>query len=168
MDEQYHGQQLWEVRQGLHNLFQDDMKQARGSLSGNDLGRLVIHHDGLHDPDVVPLQVSDTLEANKAMATLEIVLNINQELSINDSFDITMGTVDLPKGGTRWRITRIKGPKNSLGLKKSIVTIEKDDHLCMARAIGVNWAKLRPRCTPEEWKELDEEETRQNEFTTCP
>ena len=33
------------------------------------------------------------------------------------------------------------------------MTIENDDNLCMARAIGVSWAKLM-RCTPEEWAEI--------------
>ena len=38
-------------------------------------------------------------------------------------------------------------------LKTSIVTIENDDQLCMARAIGVSWAKLK-RCSKEEWSEI--------------
>lgn len=54
-------------------------------------------------------------------------------LSVNDSLEITIG---LPTWGPRRRITQIKGPENSLNLKKSIVTIENDDKLCMARAIG--------------------------------
>ena len=50
---------------------------------------------------------------------------------------------------TRRRITKIKGKNNSLQLKK----IENDDQLCMARAIGVSWAKLK-RCTTEEWTDI--------------
>lgn len=38
-------------------------------------------------------------------------------------------------------------------MKKSIVTIENTDNLCMARAIGVIWAKLM-RCSPEESAEI--------------
>ena len=56
----------------------------------------------------------------------------------------------LPKGGAGKRITKIKGDNNSLQLKKSIVTIENDDQLCMAIAIGLSCAKLN-LCTPEEW-----------------
>ncbi len=33
------------------------------------------------------------------------------------------------------------------------MTIENDDQLCMARAIGVSWAKLH-RCSQEEWKQI--------------
>ena len=60
----------------------------------------------------------------------------------------------LPKGrGKRKPITSLEGDKNSIQIKKSIVTIDNDDQLCMARAIGVGWAKLN-RCTKEEWDDL--------------
>ena len=60
----------------------------------------------------------------------------------------------LPKGrGKRKTITSLEGDKNSIQIKKSIVTIDNDDQLCMARAIGVGWAKLN-RCTKEEWDNL--------------
>ena len=52
IDEQYSGQSLLDVRQGLHQTFDDVLDQARGDLAGNDLGRVVIHHEGLHDPMV--------------------------------------------------------------------------------------------------------------------
>lgn len=63
-----------------------------------------------------------------------------------------MGVIRLPKGagGPRRRITDIHGKKNSLNLKRSIITIENDDQLCMARAIAVTWAKSN-LCTKEEW-----------------
>ena len=38
-------------------------------------------------------------------------------------------------------------------LKTSIVTIENDDQLSLARAIDVSWAKLK-RCAKEEWSDI--------------
>jgi hypothetical protein len=87
------------------------------------------------------------------MNKIQNVLNSQQSLSVNESIEVTVGSINLPKGGARRRITRIKGEKNSLDLKKSVVTIDDDDQLCMARAIGVAWAKLN-RCTPKEWKSI--------------
>ena len=110
-------------------------------------------HEDLHDPIVVPLQPWDQLNADVVMETLEKVLNSNQNLAVDESFDISVGTVDLPKGGARRRITKTKGKKNSIDLKTSIVSIRNDDQLCMARAIGVSWSKLK-RCTPEDWKDI--------------
>ena len=123
-------------------MFEHMLQEARGDLAGNDLGRVVIQHDGLHGPIVVPLQPWDQLDSNKVMDTIEKVLNSHQNLAVDESMDIAVGIVDLPKGGARKRITKIKGDNNLLQLKKSIVTIENGDQLCMARAIGVSWAKL--------------------------
>ena len=82
VDERYHGQELRDVREGLHNMFQDVLNEARGDLAGNDLGRVVIHHQGLHDPIVVPLRDWDHLNADGVMAMIEKVLNSNKDLSI--------------------------------------------------------------------------------------
>ncbi len=159
IDERYSGHNLLDVSQGLHQMFDDVLDQARGDLAGNDLGRVVIHHEGLHDPIVVPLQPWDQLNADTVMASIEKVLNSNKDLSIDESFEISIGSIDLPKGGARRRITKLKGKNNSLQLKTSIVTIENEDQLCMARAIGVSWAKLN-RCTPEAWKEMPKTDKR--------
>ena len=154
--EDYRGQRLRDIRQGLHRMFEDILDQARGDLAGNDLGRVVIHHDGLQDPIVGPLQPWDRLNVDVVMGNIEKVLNSRQELAVNDSFEITVGTTDLPKGGARRPITRLEGDKNSIQIKKSLVTIENNDQLCMARAIGVGWAKLH-RCTREECNALTQQ-----------
>ena len=142
-------------------MFEDILDESRGDLLGNDLGRVVIHHDGLQDPIVVPLQPWDRLNVDVVMGQIEKVLNSHQELAINESFEITIGTINLPKGSGRRPITSREGDKNSIQIKKSIVTIDSDDQLCMARAIGVGWAKLN-RCTKEEWDDL----TRSQKFKT--
>ena len=152
VDERHHGERIEDIREGLHQMFEHVLQEARGNLAGNDLGRVVIQHDGLHDSIIIPLQPWDQLNADVVMGTIEKVLNSNQNLTVDESMDISIGSVDLPKGsgGPRRRITKIKGKGNSLELKKSVITIENDDNLCMARVIGVSWAKL-VRCTPEEW-----------------
>lgn len=99
IDEQYNGERLADMRQGLHHMFNDVLEQARGDLAGNDLGRVVIQHEVLHDPIVVPLQPWDWLTADAVMSTLEKVLNSKKDLSIDESFEISIGSIDLPKGG---------------------------------------------------------------------
>ena len=155
VDEYNHGERLEDIRDGLHQMFDHVLNEAQGDLAGNDLGRVIIQHEGLHDPIVIPLQPWDEINADVVMGTIEKLLNSNQNLSVDESFDITIGSMDLLKdsGGPRRRITKLKGKNNSLQLKKSVITIENDDQLCMARAIGVSWAKLK-RCTKEEWSEI--------------
>ena len=86
-----------------------------------------------------------------------MIATIKKELNSKQNLSVDVSTVDLPKGsgGPHHRITKIKGKNNSLQLKTSIVTIENNDQLCLARAFGVSLAKLK-RCTPEEWKEVTE------------
>ena len=72
------------------------------------MGRVVIQHDGLHDPIIVPLQHWDQLDSNKVMDTIEKVLNSHQNLAVDESMDIAVGIVDLPKGGARKRITKLR------------------------------------------------------------
>ena len=103
---------------------------------------------------MVPLQPRDRLNVDVIMGQIEKVLNSHQEPAMNESFEITIGTINLPKGsGKRRPITSLEGDKNSIQIKKSIVTIDNGNQLCMARAIGVGWAKLN-RCTKEEWGDL--------------
>ena len=134
-------------------MFEDILDEARGDLKGNDLGRVLIHHDGLQDPIVVPLQPWDRLNVDVVMGQIEKVLNSYQDLAMNESFEITIGTINLPKGSGRRPITSLEGDKNSIQIKRSLVTIDNDDQLCMARVIGVGWGKLN-QCTKEEWDDL--------------
>ena len=90
-------------------MFDQVLNEARGDLAGNDLGRVIIQHERLHDPIVIPLQPWDQLNADVVMGTIEKVLNSNQNLSVDESLDILLGSVELPKGGARRRITKIKG-----------------------------------------------------------
>ena len=110
MDDQHH-QRLNDIREGLHDMFDAVLDQARGDLAGNDLGRVIIQHNDLYNPIVVPLQRWDQLNADRVMETIEKVLNSHQNLSVDESFHITVGSVDLPKGGARRRITKLIGKK---------------------------------------------------------
>ena len=107
INKKHHGEKLEDIRDGLHQMFEHVLQESRGDLAGHDLGRVVIQHDGLYDPIVVPLQPWDQLDSSKVMDTIEKVLNSHQNLPVDESMDIAVGIVDLPKGGGRKRITKI-------------------------------------------------------------
>ena len=119
MDEYYHGESLEDIRDGLHQMSDHVLNEAQGDLAGNDFRRVIIQHEGLHDSIVIPLRPWDQLNADVVIGTIEKVLNNNQNLSVDEGFDITIGSVDLPKGsgGPGRRITKIKGKNNSLQSK---------------------------------------------------
>ena len=138
VNEQHHGQRLNDIRQRRHSMFDNFLFQARGDLAGNDLGLVVIQHEALHNPIIVPLRPWDELIANTVMETIEKVLNSHENLRMDDSLDITVGSIDSPKGGARLRITRLEGEGNSIEKKKSIVIVVNNDQLCMPRATSVS------------------------------
>ena len=107
--EYHHGERLEDIRDGLHQMFDHVLNEARGDLAGNDLGRVIIQHEGLHDPILILLQPWDEINADVVMGTIEKVLNNNQYLAVDESLDIAIGSVDLPKGGARRKNTKIKG-----------------------------------------------------------
>ena len=107
--EYHHGERLEDIRDGLHQMFDHVLNEARGDLAGNDLGRVIIQHEGLHDPILILLQPWDEINADVVMGTIEKVLNNNQNLAVDESLDIAIGSVDLPKGGARRKNTKIKG-----------------------------------------------------------
>ena len=71
-------------------------------------------------------------------------------------FSVNVGALHIPRGGTRTRLLKLRGPDNSIHKKSSMVNIVNDDHLCMVRALGVCLAK---HCVvPDEaWKILKKE-----------
>ena len=122
VDEEHHRQRLEDIRDGLHRMFERVLEEARCDSVGNDLSGFVIQHDALHDPIIIPLQPWDQLNADVVLGTVGKVLDSNQNLTVDESMDISFGTVELPKGsgGTNHanrRITKIKGKSNSLDLK---------------------------------------------------
>ena len=134
----------------LERMFMDVLHEVTAHLHGDDKIRIVIHHDSLADPIIVSLRKISELTVEDILATIENTLNSNQNLKIDGSFRIDVGTIKLKRGGARLHITSVKGQKNSIKLKTSMVHINNADNMCMARAIGVSWANAC-RVSTDEW-----------------
>ena len=74
------------------------------------------------------------------------------------SFEIDVGTIELPRGGSRLRVTSITGYNNTLLRKRSVGYIDNDDNLCLARSEAYAFAKLNV-VSQEEWLRLTENST---------
>ena len=159
-NDQWQGDKLVDILEELDNMFGHILQEAREGRADNDLGRVIIHHDTLDNPIVVPLCPLEDLNASTIMQAIENVLNSHEELDVNDSFDITVGVIEMPKGagGPRRRITNLQGPNNSIHRKGSMVEIINKDQICMARAICVAWAR---QCiiSQEEWQSFISDDT---------
>ena len=127
-NDQWKGDKLADISDKLHDMFDDVLNQARGNDA--DLGRVVIHHSSLNDPIVVPLQPWENLDGGTMMDHITKVLNSNEDLDVDESMMVTVGSIDIPKGGFHLPISQLTGPENSLIRKKNPYFTSKTTITC--------------------------------------
>jgi len=149
------GKNLSSLHEELKGMFDNVIEEASEGLDGgSDLIRLVIHHQGLSNGIVVPLRPIDRMNGSDVMNYVENVLTSHQDLPMNDSFYVDVGTMELPKGGVNsLPINVLSGDNNSISRKLSMIEIINDDNLCMVRAILMAFLNLNQLQT-NEWNEL--------------
>lgn len=137
-------------------MFDDVLSQARGHDA--DLGRVVLSHPNLNNSIVVPLQSWEKLNADTVMSEITKVLNSNETIPVDEHLLVTVGSIDLPKGGTwsgnKLPVTSLFGPNNSLHKKKSVLYVENDNNLCLPIAIGLCFMKTCKKVNAETWSRL--------------
>lgn len=159
-NDQWRGDKLLDIPTKLHEMFDDLLSEARGHDA--DLGRVVLSHPSLNNPIVVPLQSWENLNADVVMSEITKVLNSNESLPVDENLLVTIGSIDLPKGGGNPRklpITSLFGPKNSLQRKRSLFHVENDNNLCMAISIGLCFLKTCKKVDSDVWKDLVREDS---------
>ena len=122
---------------GLHHIFQQILDEMIGGVPPQDQVRVVIHSNQLEYPITFPFMTPERLTTEQILAEFQRVIQSNQEFRLNDTVDVNVIHVSMPSGG--------KGNKRSeinLEKKRSIVRIQNDDDLCMARALVAAKAKL--------------------------
>lgn len=132
------------------------MPQARGHDA--DLGRVVLSHPTLNNSIVVPLQSWEKLTADTVMSEITKVLNSNETIPFDEHLLVTVGSINLPKGGSwsgnKLPVTSLFGPNNSLKRKKSVLFVENDNNLCLPNAIGLCFMKTCKKVNAETWSRL--------------
>lgn len=134
-------------------MFDDVLNRARGDKD-TDLGRVIIIHPQLKNDIVVPLDKWSNIDSNRVMTAVENVLNSDENLPLDTGMKIVIGNIAVPKGSGSLSITRLTGAQSSIALKRSILRVSNDDHLCLATAIGRCFLKLCEIVPGEKWKEL--------------
>lgn len=148
----WNGENLRDIFKKLHEMFEDVLHLARGHNA--DLGRVVLNHPDLINPIVVPLQSWENINADTVLNEVTKVLNSNENIKVNDGLLVTVGSIEIPKGGSKLPITSLVGPKNSLERKQSTFHIENDNKICLAIAIGLCFLKLCEKVETKTWDEL--------------
>ncbi|KAK3100662.1 hypothetical protein FSP39_023320 [Pinctada imbricata] len=151
-NEQWQGEKLRDLTGELHDMFDDVLSQARGHNA--DLGRVVIEHPSLSDPIVVPLQPWENIDADEVMDQISKVLNSDEELELDENMTVTVGSINLPKGGAKKPVTRLYGSENSLKKKTSVFYIENDNNLCLALSVGLCFLKICKHVDEDTWNNI--------------
>jgi len=92
------------------------------------------------------------------MDNIERVLNSDEKLPLDAQMQITIGSIAIPRGSGTLAITRLTGPQNSIAIKRSLMKISNDDHMCLATAIGRCFMKLCKVVPLLEWKEISKDD----------
>lgn len=124
-------------------MFDDVLSQARGH--DTDLGRVVLYHPNLNNPIIVPLQSLGSLNSDTVMTEISKVLNSNETISVGEHLLVTVGSIDLPKGGS-WSGKKNYWSRHSLDLiillkKKLVLYDENNNNLCLPIAIYLCFMK---------------------------
>ena len=115
--------------------------QLPGILVSTDFGRFVPHSNQLDKPIHFPFMAADRLTSERILAEFERVIQSNQEFRLNDTVEINLIHVSMPVSGKGNKRSEVNLKKH-LKKKKSIIRIQNEDDLCMARALVVAKAKL--------------------------
>ena len=161
-DPRFRGSRLSDMYDQLRQMFMEVLHEVTMHLHPDDSIRIVIKHDDLADPIIVPLRPLKDMTVEDILATIENALQSNAELKIDKSFKIQIGTIKEIRGGAKLPINNLRGKENAVMLKKSMVNISNADNMCMARAIVVSWANAC-RVSTDEWHAL----TQNLEGSTC-
>ncbi|XP_041361918.1 uncharacterized protein LOC121377887 [Gigantopelta aegis] len=123
-----------------------DIRVAR-DLDDQDVGLVIIRHRDLQTPAVFSLRKWSEITAAKILELLQKLLNSNQSLRLDESFEICIGSIRFPRGGRR---VKFLNADDAIDQKRSIVPIRNNDELCMARALAVCFCN-KHQVTDEQW-----------------
>ena len=121
----------------IHHLL-EDVKQG---MAPNDQVRFILRSEQLETPISLPFMTVERLTTERVYSALERVIQSNQEFRLNDTVTIDINHVESPQGSGRKKRTTYN-IDDFLSEKGSVVRIKnKDDDLCLARALVVARAK---------------------------
>ena len=80
-------------------MFNDVLANVRGNLTDQAMGRVVINNQCLHVSIVMSLKNVAQLSSKRVMSTIEKLLQSHRQLMVDDSFKMTVATIEVPKGG---------------------------------------------------------------------
>ena len=122
-------------------IFQHILNDVTRGMNEKDQVRFVLRSDQLDIPISIPFIPLAKLTTERVFSQIERVIQSNRDFRLNDTVTVDIIHVEEPQGsGTRERTTL--NIREYLKEKKSIITINNNDNLCLARALVVAVARI--------------------------
>ena len=134
---------LLESRNRTYGIFDHLIKDVTEGMNSTDQVRFVLSSNQLQTPIALPFCPLEELTTEKVLSHVEKVVQSNEEFRLNTTVNIDVIRVEMPQGSGRSKVKRnIVNIRDYLKKKKSIITINNKDNLCLARALAVSIARI--------------------------
>ena len=132
---------LLESRNRTYGIFDHLLKDVTQGMNSTDQVRFVLSSNQLQFPISLPFCPLEELTTEKVLSHVEKVVQSNEEFRLNTTVNIDVIHVAMPQGSGRRKRTTLN-IRDHLKKKKSIITINNKDDLCLARALAVSIARI--------------------------
>ena len=134
---------LLESTQRTQAIFHHLIADVTWDMDKKDQVRFVLRSDQLDTPISLPFLPVEQLTTERVFSQIERVIQSNQDFRLNDTVTIDIIHVETPQGSGKSNLKRTTlNVREYLKKKGSIITINNDDNLCLARALVVAVAKI--------------------------
>ena len=122
-------------------IFEHLLNDVTEGMNEKDQVRFVLRSDQLDTPISMPFMPVAQLSTERVFSQIERVIQSNRDFRLNDTVTIDIIHVEAPQGSGRSK-RDVLNIKDFLHKKRSIITIQNNDNLCLARALVVAIAKI--------------------------
>ena len=132
---------LIESYQRAYEIFEHLLNDVTEGMDGRDQVRFVLRSTQLDSPISIPFIPLVQLTPERVFSQVQRVIQSNRDFRLNDTVTVDIIHVEAPQGSGRSKRTTLN-IKEYLHKKKSVITIQNNDNLCLARALVVAIAKV--------------------------
>ena len=132
---------LIESYQRTQAIFEHLLNDVTQDMNDQDQVRFVLRSEQLDTPISMSFMSVEQLTPERVFSQIERVIQSNRDFRLNDTVVVDIIHVEAPQGSGRSK-RDVLNIKDFLHKKKSVITIQNNDNLCLARALVVAIAKI--------------------------
>ena len=131
---------LIESYERVQEIFEHLLNDITTGMNEKDQVRFVLRSTQLDTPISLPFMPVLQLTPERVFSQIERVIQSNRDFRLNDTVTVDIVHVEAPQGSGRKR--SVLNIEEFLHKKRSVITIQNNDNLCLARALVTAIAKI--------------------------